>query len=149
MKAAFAAAANNVAAEHYKTESAMLKKLLADLKVQKSVFGELEKLSGQDTIPAELVEGIQTIKKLPKARNLRVPVLDWMDPQKFKGIEVTGPGDAELKIYTLAAKTLAIFEFVSVFTKGTGSYLRVEGFIKDRAVFCFRDVCLYRSKMSI
>ena len=48
VKAAFSAAANTLAAEHYKSESNMLKKVLADLKINKTVFTELDKMSGED-----------------------------------------------------------------------------------------------------
>ena len=67
-----------------------------------------------------------------------------MDIEKnelFKGFEVASPGDPELKFYTLAAKTLAIFEFAGVFSKGGGSYARVSAFITDRA-FCLTVVYL-------
>ena len=48
MKAAFSAAVNTLAAEHYKSESNMLKKVLADLNINKTVFTELDKISGED-----------------------------------------------------------------------------------------------------
>ena len=68
--------------------------------------------------------------------------MDIEKKELFKGFEVASPGDGELKFYTLAAKTLAIFEFAGVFSKSGGSYARVSAFITDRACVFLTEVHL-------
>ena len=56
-----------------------------------------------------------------------------------------------MKWYTLAANTLAVFEFVGVFSNcgGSGSYTRVTSFISDRALlFPFLKRCNLKAKTS-